>query len=79
MNREQLLQETAEVLKRALKHSNFTLTERTTAKDIKGWDSLSHMMIMTAIETHFGITFSFMEMVSMTDMGSMLDFLQEKL
>ncbi|PKN71895.1 MAG: acyl carrier protein [Candidatus Cloacimonetes bacterium HGW-Cloacimonetes-3] len=79
MNRAQLLQETTQVLIKVLKHSNFTLTERTTAKDVKGWDSLSHMVIMTAIEKHFGITFTLIEMVNLTDIGSMFDILQEKL
>lgn len=79
MSREQILQETADVLKVLLEHSKFTLTETSTAKDIKGWDSLSHMRIMAAIENHFGVNFTFMEIVNMTDMGSMIDCLQDKL
>lgn len=79
MSREQALHEIHEVLKIALKHDGFTLTESTTAKDIMGWDSLSHIIIIAAIEKHFGITFSFMDILSMTDIGKIVDCLQSKL
>ena len=79
MSREQTLAEIHKVLEIALKHRDFSLSESTTAKDIKGWDSLSHMIIMAEIEKHFGIKFSFMEIVNMTNLGSVIDCLQDKL
>jgi len=55
------------------------MSESTTAKEIKGWDSLSHMMIMAAVEKHFGVKFTFMEMVRMTNVGSLIDCIANKL
>lgn len=79
MDRHVILLQIQSVIRQALKQQDITLTEQTTAKDIRGWDSLTHMAVMVAIEQHFECKFSFMEMINMDNVGSMIDCLQEKL
>ncbi|MBF0153975.1 MAG: acyl carrier protein [Magnetococcales bacterium] len=35
-----------------------TITPETTAADVEGWDSLSHTLVVMAVEREFGIRFS---------------------
>lgn len=55
-----------------------TSTE-TTANDIDGWDSLSHVNLVVAIEKHFGIKFRSSEIMKWKNVGMMHDSIVEKL
>jgi len=55
-----------------LEHSNFELTENTTANDVDGWESITHMMIITEIEERFGIKFKLMDLMHMNNVGDLL-------
>ena len=43
----------------------------TSALDINGWDSISNATLIVAIEERFGITFTYEEIASFPDLGSM--------
>ncbi len=45
------------------------LDENTSAKDIREWDSLKHIMLITAIEKEFGIRFGLDDMLNMRTFG----------
>ncbi len=47
--------------------------------DVEEWDSLSHIRLLTAIETHFGVQFDLDEIGDMTDVATIVDLLEEKL
>jgi acyl carrier protein len=78
MNKPEVLETIHEILKKVLKHSDFTLTDELTAADVKGWDSLSHMMIITEIEKGFGIKFKFRELNQLRNMGTLVDLIMSK-
>ncbi len=46
-----------------------TPDENTGAKDIRGWDSLHHIMLVTAVEKEFGIRFGLDDMLNMRTFG----------
>lgn len=50
-----------------------------TAQSIDGWDSMAHLIFVTALEKHFGIRFSTSEMMTMTSMKSADRLLKQKL
>jgi len=79
MERVQIVQAITEIVKRILKHSDFELTDERKAGEIKGWDSLTHMVIITEIEKHFGVKFSFSDILNLTNMGDMFNLLETKL
>lgn len=79
MDRKQIVQETTEIVKSILKHEDFILNDEKTAGEIKGWDSLTHMEIIVAIEKHFNLKFSFMEIMNFQNMGDMFDCILNKL
>ena len=47
------------------------VNELTSADDIEGWDSLSHLRLVTQVEVHYGIRFSTAEVASFTNVGDM--------
>jgi acyl carrier protein len=49
-----------------------------TAKDIKNWDSLRHVMIINEIENHYAIQFDLMEMLDISSVGDICDAVLKK-
>ena len=50
-----------------------------TANDVDGWDSLSHVNLIVAIETKFGIRFSHKEVLTFKNVGDLLNCIERKL
>lgn len=50
-----------------------------TANDIEGWDSLSHINLIVAIETKLGISFKQKEVSSFKNIGELYQCIQSKL
>lgn len=67
------------ILKSILNHENFVVTDEMSATDVDGWDSLTHMMIISEIEKTFGITFKLKELYKIKNIGDMIDVIISKL
>jgi acyl carrier protein len=50
-----------------------------TANDVDGWDSLSHVNLIVAIESKFKITFSQKELLTFKNVGGLLDSIRSKI
>ena len=50
-----------------------------TAGDIDGWDSLSHVNLILAVEEGFGIRFAERELLAFKNVGDLLQSLEKKL
>lgn len=50
----------------------------TTANDVDGWDSLSHVNLIVAIEGRFNIRFSQKELLSFKNVGDLLCCIERK-
>lgn len=72
MNKENILETITESFVKVLEHNNFTLTESTTADDVDGWESVTHMMIITEIENTFKIKFKLMDLMGMENVGDLI-------
>ena len=55
------------------------LNRETTAHDIDEWDSLSHIMLIVAIEKHFKIKFTSREIQSWKNVGEMIDCIENRI
>jgi acyl carrier protein len=55
------------------------VTDRTTAADIEGWDSLAHVTLMFSIEQEFGIQFAGDEFATLSDVGALRSLIEAKL
>ena len=52
--------------------------DSTTSADIDGWDSLEHINLISAVEQEFGIHFGMGQIVSMKNVGEMVDIIASK-
>lgn len=50
-----------------------------TADQVEGWDSFNHLNIIVAVEARFGIRLKTEEIEKMTNVGSLVRTIQEKL
>lgn len=53
------------------------LTEASTARDVPGWDSLTHVQIIIGVEHAFGIRMSATEVAQLENAGSLVEVVQQ--
>ena len=75
---EKLLNEVENIFRDILDEESLNLTRETTANDVEGWDSLTHIQLIVAIEKQFKVKFSSKEILSWKNVGELLDSLQDK-
>ena len=50
-----------------------------TAKDIEGWDSLTHVNLIVAVEKRFKVSFTTKEVMALRNVGDFLRLIAKKL
>lgn len=78
MNREDILLEVQSIFRRVLNDESVALTDETVADDVEGWDSLTHVQLISEIEKSFDIKFSLREMLAWKAVGKMIDCIEKK-
>jgi len=78
MTKEQIMGQLTSVFERVFQKQDVTITREMTAKDIEEWDSLRHIQLITDVETAFGIKFRLREVLSMKNVGDLIDLIQTK-
>ena len=78
METEEILHELDTIFRDILKNENITLTPETTAKDVDGWDSLTNMRLITAIEKHYNSRFGLREILKFKHVGDLCASIQAK-
>ena len=79
MQREEIIEKVRAILILVLKHDRFEMVDELTATMVEGWDSLTHMAIITEIEEDFKIQFKLKELNKLRNMGTLLELIQAKL
>ena len=62
----------------ALNLDDWELDEQTTASQVPGWDSLSHVNVIVAAEKHFQVHFSNLEVLRLKNVGDMQRLVDSK-
>ncbi len=73
-----LLTEVNIIFKKVFGRDDLRVNELTTAADVTGWDSLTHMALIAGIEEHFQIIFSFEEVREFRNVGDLINLIREK-
>ena len=78
MEREDMLSQINEIFIDTLDNEDVVVDESTQATDVDEWDSLTHIMLVVAIEKHFKIRFTSKEIQSWKNVGEMINCILEK-
>ena len=78
MERNELLKRVEEIFREELEQEDLVLSDETTADDVDGWDSLSHVQLVAAMEEAFGIEFKSREILSWDNVGDLIDSIEKK-
>ncbi len=68
-----------EVFRQVFDDPGITLKPETTADDVEGWDSLSHVNLIMAVENRFNIRFSHKDVVGFKNVGDLARCVESKL
>ena len=75
MNKTEIFEKLNEIFRDVFDDESITVTESTTAADIEDWDSLSHIMLLSAIEDEFGIKFDMKAVQGLKNVGAMAELI----
>lgn len=75
MTREEVFTTLNEVFRDVFDDEAITVTDATTSGDIEDWDSLEHINLIAAVEQEFGMKFSMGQVVTMKNVGEMVDII----
>lgn len=71
--------ELAAVIVEELGLDSFDFHDAMLASEVPGWDSLSHVAILSAVEARFGVRFKTLEIVRLKNVGELQQLLDRKL
>jgi acyl carrier protein len=78
MEKDEILRQVQTVMRDVFDNDGIVLTESTTAADVEGWDSLSHIQLIVAVEKHFNIKFTSKEILSWQNVGELAASIQAR-
>jgi acyl carrier protein len=73
MNREEALFHAREVLRSTFGVKPEDIRETTRAKDVQGWDSLSHLVVLIGIEKRLKVKLPLSEAYDAENVGALID------
>ena len=78
MEKEAITSTLKSVFQKVLEENDITITREMTAQDVKKWDSLRHVQLISEVESAFGIKFKLREIMSMNNLGDLIDLIDIK-
>ena len=75
MTREEVYETLNGVFRDVFDDESIEVNDETTSEDVDGWDSLEHINLIAAVEQEFGVKFNMGQVVSMKNVGEMVDII----
>jgi acyl carrier protein len=66
------------IFRESLDNDSLTFTETTTAKEVEGWDSITHVLIIVAVEKKFRVKFTAGEIQQLHNVGDLAALIRRK-
>ena len=73
MSKTEILEKLNDIFRDVFDDEELTVTEATTAADVEGWDSLTHIMLLSAIEDEFDVKFDMKAIQGLKNVGAMAE------
>lgn len=78
MDEPQIFERLTGVFREVFSDPTLTIDEGTSSADIDAWDSLNHLVLVSAVETEFKIKFKLKELLNMENVGDMAKLIAAK-
>ena len=66
------------IFEEVLKIDQSKICRELTAKDVNGWDSLAHVILISRLEQEFAISFTLAEIADLDMLGDLVDLVNSK-
>jgi acyl carrier protein len=73
-----VLEELQPIFQDVLDQPDLVITRESNASNVRDWDSLAHVNLVTAVERHFKVRFALGELQAMKNVGDMVDLIHAK-
>lgn len=77
MKPDQILEDVGRIIRDTLQSGPVTITRNTQAMEVRGWDSLSHTMILMQLEDGFGVRLPMDRVLRLNTVGELADLIGE--
>ncbi len=78
MNEKQVINKLQCIFRDVFGDKELIIDRKTSLNDIDGWDSLTHITIIEAVQDEFAMSFSLDEMIELSDVGKIVDAIMVK-
>ncbi|MBE6658608.1 MAG: acyl carrier protein [Ruminococcaceae bacterium] len=78
MTRDVVTAKLTEIFRDIFEEDDIVVTDETTAQDIEGWDSLTHLSMISEVESEFKMRFKMKEITAMKNVGEMITIICER-
>lgn len=76
MSREEIYEKLTEVFMDVFDVEDITISDTTTAADVEGWDSLTHISLIASVEDEFDIKFDMKAIQGLKNVGEMVSIIE---
>ena len=79
MTREEIFTGVQDIFRDIFDEDDLVISDSTSSDDVEEWDSLNHINLVSAIEKEFKIKFALGELMTLKDVGAMIDLIIKKI
>lgn len=79
MCKAEIFEKLTEIFRDVFDDEELTISEATTAADVDGWDSLTHITLLATVEDEFGVKFSMKAVQHLANVGELAALIAEGL
>ena len=79
MTREKVFDGVQDIFRDIFDEDGMIIEDKSSSENVEDWDSLNHINLVSAIEKEFKIRFALGELMTLKDVGALVDLMIEKL
>ena len=78
MEKNEIIEKLTGIFRTTFNAPELVLNDEMNAGDVETWDSLTHMLMVSEVESQFGIRFKLKELNQLKTVGDIISILEEK-